>query len=823
MEFLRDLFERHRQFHSTEPLMLRYAGILGGIGYPIFYLLRFTKLTPVYEDIVLRLLATAASLLILLKARWPVALKPYFFPFSWVALTFSLPFFFVFTSLKNGGGPVAVANTLMAVFFTILFADRRNMLAMLVVGFSAAVGVYWATDPSPKIPADYIARLPTLLLVLVGGSMFKLALERATAEKVRQAYASLACSIAHEMRNSLGQLKYTLEHIESALPSPTTKLQAQVLTQQHLDALYRHIAQGEMAVQRGLQVISMTLDEVHQKPLQSGSFVLLCAGEVSSKAIEEFGYEDPSQRDRVSLHVERDFIFLGDETAFLFVLFNLIKNALAYPQLHLRIEIGGGQVRVSDNGPGIAPEVLASLFQPFHTSGKKGGTGLGLAYCQRVMQAFGGRIHCESTLGKFTCFTLEFPPVTVAEREALHEQALRHARGLLEGRRLLVVDDHAALRAVTRQKLASTGIIVEECADGEQALAMLVHRRYDLMLLDLNMPGLDGYEVAERVRAGHQGIDRTLRIVAYSSEPEAEAQVKTRKAGMDGFLSKPCEQVVLWQALCRALQAPSAADVTEAQQLSGLSVLLVDDSAYNRKAVVAYLHHAGITVTEAGSGQEALALLRSMDRCDAILLDIEMPGMSGLDVARTIRSSEMAWRNVPILALTAHSETDMAAASLDAGMNDLLVKPVDMASLYGKLKAWARPVVGMSASTPRSVSGSASMHRSLLDIARLENYQRLGVLDELLADLLPVIQQHVGRVAVAARANDLAACRDALHSLIGMSGEAGAQALCQQARRVYLPVKEDRWPALVDWAESLQKLAGESYRALDDYVASART
>lgn len=129
MKLLRDLLVFHRQFHSMEPLMLRYAGILGGVFYPLFYLLRFTKSTPVYEDIALRLLALAACILILLRERWPTSLKPYFFSFSWIALVFCLPFFFVFTSLKNGGGPAAIANTLMAVFFIILFTDRRNMIS----------------------------------------------------------------------------------------------------------------------------------------------------------------------------------------------------------------------------------------------------------------------------------------------------------------------------------------------------------------------------------------------------------------------------------------------------------------------------------------------------------------------------------------------------------------------------------------------------------------------------------------------------------------------------------------------------------------------
>lgn len=694
---------------------------------------------------------------------------------------------------------------------------------MLIVGFSTAAGFYWATDPNPVLPMDYVARLPIVLLVLVGGSLFKLSVERATAERVREAYASLAGSIAREMRNPLGQLKYTLENIQNALPSPTTKAQAQVITQENQDVLYRHLAQGELAVQRGLQVISMTLDEVHQKPLPSDSFALLNAGEGCKKAVEEYGYEDDSQRSRVSLHVERDFVFRGDETAFLFVLFNLIKNALAYPQLQLRITVDAGEVQVSDNGPGIPPAVLARLFQPFHTSGKKGGTGLGLSYCQRVMQALGGRIRCSSVLGESTCFTLSFPPVGKAESEAFLDAALVQARESLKGRRLLVVDDQAALRAATCHKLAPTGALVDECADGLEALAMLARNRYDLVVLDLNMPGLDGYEVVERIRAGEPGIDRNLRIVAHSSEPAALTQVKTRKAGMNGFVPKPCDQVVLLQTLGRALQTPGAGGADETSQLAGRVVLLADDNAYIRKAVGSYLRHAGITVAEAESGQETLDLLGSMDRCDAILLDIEMPGMNGLDAARAIRASMVACRHAPILALTAHSGPDMVAAALDAGMSDLLVKPVEMGALYGKLLTLLEPAAVPLGEASKPESAPAPSASRLLDVSRLESFRRIGLLSEMLSDYLPAIERLLGGVEAAESASDLPACRDALHSLVGMSGEAGAQALHQLARSCYMPLVElGRWPTQSDWPRALRAVAMETQGALADYVATAK-
>lgn len=551
------------------------------------------------------------------------------------------------------------------------------------------------------------------------------------------------------------------------------------------------------------------------KPMQTEGFQLLRAAEVCAKAVVEYGYEDASQRERVSLHLAGDFVFRGDETAFLFVLFNLIKNALAYPRLTVRIQVESGRVRVMDNGPGMAPQVLARLFEPFQTSGKKGGTGLGLAYCQRVMAAFGGGIGCESVRGEYTCFTLTFPPVTQAENDAVQNAAVAQARRALQGRRLLLVDDEKALRVATQRTLMSTGAIVDECANGEEALAMLAANRYDLVILDLNMPRLDGYSTTERIRAGHEGIDRGLRIVAHSSEPAALTRVKTRKAGMNGFIAKPSEQTVLLHTLCQVMESPTIeSSMASESSLRGKVVLLVDDNAYNRRAVAAYLRDGGATVVEADSGPQALSLLEDMERCSAILMDIEMPGMDGLETARAVRASGMACQGAPILALTAHSGADISKAVRDAGMNDMLLKPVDKARLFARLQGLdVQPV------TPPVVEASLPAGFLVLDVPRLESHRRVGVLEELVRGYWTDVERLLGEVETAANAGDLKACSRAMHSLVGMSGEACARALFARARGFYMPMAEEgHWPEQPDWVSELRALAVDADRALRAYV-----
>ena len=815
------LFAHYTAYHAHGPLLLRYMSLVGFIGFPAFYLLRFTKSASVYDDLNFRLFDAAICFILFLKARWPERLKPYYFAYSYAVVLILFPLTFVFTSLKHGGGTIAVGNTLLAAFMVVFLADWRNTFVILLTGFAAAVGLYVLTDPDPRMPVDYAQRLPILFIVMACGSLFKFALERATAERVRHAYASLAGSIAHEMRNPLGQIKHSLESMRQSLPLPTTKATTQVMSHEEVNALYRHLAQGDIAVERGLQVISMTLDEVNAKPLNPVGFAYLSAADACNKAVLEYGYESHEQRSRVDIEVRQDFLFRGEETAFLFVLFNLIKNALyylpAYPQSRLVITVDGGKVTVCDNGPGITPELQRRLFEPFRSS-KSGGTGLGLAYCRRVMRAFSGDISCQSVPGQYTRFTMSFPPVTSQEREAYRQAVIDKAKAVFVRRRLLVVDDDAALRKATRTKLAPVDAVIDEASDGRQALAMLSNFRYDLVVLDLDMPGMDGYAIADQIRSGQTPGNRDVCIVAYTSEPGPLARVKTLKAGMDGLVSKPCEQETLLSALCRALESPAGRARLEQAHLAGQRVLLADDNAYNRKAVAAYLRHVGVEVSEADTGQAVLQQLEAGGGSwDAVLLDINMPGMSGLDTARAIRASNRPFREVPIVALTAHSGAEMMVEARAAGMGDFITKPVDAAVLYGKL----RQLRSRQPALPEAPAAVAQVDERLLDIVRLERYRDIGMLEELVGDYLPEIARIVERLERSAAQLELEACLELLHSLVGLSGEAGAGALHRLSKRIYVQMSQDRrLPGEAHWVEPISALAAQSTRALKEYGSS---
>jgi CheY-like chemotaxis protein len=822
----RKLYGYYATYHGHGRPLLKYIGVIGAFTYLSFYLIRFTKPNPKpFDDVGFRMTVTLAFVLLALRDHWPQKMRKLYVPYSYAALILCMPFFNVYYSLDRGGGVPAMSNCFIALSFLVMVTDWRNTVAMLVIGISAAASLFFSLHPGGRWPPDLIAQIPAYLIILIGGGAFKLSEKQIDSEKSRLA-AALAGSIAHEMRNPLSRIQYALEKMLTVLVPPRAG-NKKTLAPEQVEALYRQVADSEVAVRRGLQVISMTLDGVSQKPVERAGFRCLSAADVVQEAVEEYGYDGDEARQRVSVVVQQDFAFRGDETAYLFVLFNLLKNALYYvavrPGTRVTVTVGDHWVKVHDTGPGIAPQALKRLFEPFRSVGKSGGTGLGLAYCQRVMESFGGTIACASVQDEFTEFTMTFPALSAEELEKYRADAVAEARTVLAGKRLLIVEDDEVQRHATRQKLAplSSTVEIDEAPDGQTALHMLTQRTYDIVLLDLRMPGLDGYAVAEKIRHT-PGANQEVHIVAYSSEPAHVARGRALHAGMDHFVGKPCAQLPLLAALQQVTRRRLAASSSAAGRLAGRRILVADDSAFNRKAIAAYLRNAAAIVIEVEHGAAVLEQLRAQDGIQAVIVDLHMPGMDGLETARAIRSAHEPWSGVPILAMTARSDEPAVAAATAAGMNGFLVKPVDAGHLYDTL---ARLITGGMVMAPapepvRAGEPQPAAHEGLLNLQRLESYRRLGMLDELLNDYLPEMARLVETLRQAVEDTDVQGSIDALHSLLGMSGEAGAQALYQHVRKLYVPLLEEgHWPTGHQWLPQLQALARRTEEALRAYCA----
>ncbi len=219
---------------------------------------------------------------------------------------------------------------------------------------------------------------------------------------------SLSGSIAHEMRNPLSQIHGAIHILKNHNKSNN-------------DEFHEYYEDVIDVIKNSHQIIDITMDTINEKPIDKLNFQLVSALDICHEAVSSYAYKDAELRSKVSV-MGSDFQILVDPVLVKYILYNLIGNALYYVQHMPKAEIvistflATRQIQVRDTGPGIAPENLSKLFDSFYTSGKSGGTGLGLAYCKRTMQALDGDIYCESELGEHTAFRLSFPDLVLQKR-----------------------------------------------------------------------------------------------------------------------------------------------------------------------------------------------------------------------------------------------------------------------------------------------------------------------------------------------------------------------------------------------------------------------
>ncbi|PRX36952.1 histidine kinase/DNA gyrase B/HSP90-like ATPase [Paraburkholderia sp. BL18I3N2] len=838
-ESMRDVLERSR-------FAIRWGGALGLLCHPIYYVVWTYVLPQPYDNLFLRLSAALVCIPLIFQARWPKRFNHYLLIYWHCCLIYVLPFVCTFLAIRNSFSTMWMMTEVMMIFIMALCIDNP-LLLMGCIGIGVFSGALAAVISSPVpivVTAADQSNLALLPVVVLCSMAFSHAISkgRIFVEKNR-ALQALAGSIAHEMRNPLSQLRYVLDRVEEALPATMGPNRPLALTHDKRDrhggnesaaGLYRHLAQGQLSIERGLRIIAMTLDEVSAKPIRPDYLTYLSATGTTRKALEEYGFADEKERGKVRLVVREDFTFKVDETVYLFTLFNLIKNALhhiaTHPAATLTLTIEQQSVMVRDTGPGIAPEMVSHLFEPFRTAGTSGGTGLGLAYCQRAMRAFGGSISCRSEVGKFTEFTLRFPVVPKSEIVDHERRIFERATPVFKDRRILVVDDDGAQRARACRALSKVGAHVSEAENGALALTVLRESApYDLVLMDINMPVLDGYTAAERIRAGHDHPGWNVLIAAYTAEPGSVVRVLARRAGMDGIISKSCSVIELITTLQALFENGNRHHLSQkSDAFSGKSILVADDDTYSRLVAKAYLERCGASVVEAEHGQAVLAHLQADGVIDAIVMDMNMPGMGGLETTASIRARADSYATVPIIALTSQSDIKAVQTCLAVGMNEVMIKPVQAGSLYACLarqfaqqRGSSVPIEAELSSTPAGKLPIVT-ESELLDEKHLEELASLDLLDESFLKGIEQIRQLVTRLATSVAAGDLASTHGALHVLLGVSGNIGARALHQFARQIYPRVVEGQWPVETDWLARIGILSERSTDALQTYFVTAR-
>jgi PAS domain S-box-containing protein len=362
---------------------------------------------------------------------------------------------------------------------------------------------------------------------------------------------------------------------------------------------------------------------------------------------------------------------------------------------------------VQDTGIGIEPEAMARLFQSFEqadnsTTRKYGGTGLGLAITKRLAQLMGGDAGAESTPGVGSTFWMS------ARLDRVSEEAGRYLIPSLEGKRALVVDDTPVSRLVHSHLMHLIGLECDGTATGADALRMVKvadeeDKPYDLLLIDMLMPDMDGFETLAMLRVHRLNVQPMAWLVTASGDSAIHQDAP--RAGFAEVLLKPMSVAMLHDALLRHLpellaqeDGQSAPDISgnesavEAlmRQYRGKRVLVVEDDPINQEVARFMLEEIGWQIEVVGDGMAAVGRV-ARTAYDIILMDMQMPVMGGVDATRLIR--QMPDRTaVPILAMTANAFSEDREICFNAGMNDFLTKPVVPEKLYETLLKWvAKP------------------------------------------------------------------------------------------------------------------------------------
>lgn len=382
------------------------------------------------------------------------------------------------------------------------------------------------------------------------------------------------------------------------------------------------------------------------------------------------------------------------------ILINLVSNAVKYTPDNGEVSLtvnqenspkGENFVRthfiVKDNGIGMSDEFLKNIFTSFEREDRKRttkeeGTGLGLAITKYLVDAMGGTIEVQSKTNEGSVFhvTIDFEKCSPADSN-MH----------LDGLKILMIDDNEDQCTAAVNMLAELGAAAEYFIDGESAIKKIekAPTAYDIILIDWQMPQLDGIETSKRIReiTGHD-----TPIILVSAYDCTDVQSGMREAGINGFLSKPLFKSTLYygiQSHIHRIEEKAAVEHKKTYQLNH-KILLAEDNDLNGEIAVEMLTEAGLTVTWVKNGQECVEKFLSSETGEykAIVMDIRMPIMNGYEAATAIRALQRPDANIPIIAATADAFADDVAKARKCGMNAHIAKPIDIEMLLSLLSKY---------------------------------------------------------------------------------------------------------------------------------------
>ena len=513
----------------------------------------------------------------------------------------------------------------------------------------------------------------------------------AVAEEANKAKTAFLSNMSHEIRTPMNAI-IGLDSIALADPDISDETRGYL---EKIDTSAHHLL--------GIinDILDMSRIESGRMTIKSEDFSFaktmaqvnaVIGGQCNDKGLSYDCHMDPDVAD----------FYIGDDTKLRQVLINILGNAVKFTpeggSVSLTVEVvarynGKSTLRfvIADTGIGMSAEYLPRLFDAFSqessSANRYGSTGLGMPITKSIVELMNGHIEVESEKGVGTTFTVT---ITLTDSERTSDIGASVALQPHE-MCVLVIDDDPIACEHAQLVLGQLGISCDKALSGEEGVQMAklryVRREpYNLVLVDWKMPDMDGVETTRQLRAGVGDTTPIIILTSYSWEDIAD---EARDAGVDTFVSKPLFAGSVMDEFRKAFEKKNAELVRETADLEGKRVLLAEDMAVNAEIMVMVLAMRGMEVDLAENGQVAVDMYASHEAgyYAAVLMDMRMPVMDGLEATRAIRATDRAdAKSIPIIALTANAFDEDVQRSMQAGLNAHLSKPVEPEALFSTLE-----------------------------------------------------------------------------------------------------------------------------------------